>query len=120
MCGRYYLGDKITSDIEKDLGLEEGSFKMSPGDVNPASNPLVLSADKDGDKSKIRIGAMFWGISTTMANIRKTIDKTAPTDATVLITGEIGTGKDVLAREIHARSLRNGKPMVAVDAGALF
>jgi DNA-binding NtrC family response regulator len=54
-----------------------------------------------------------------MAAIRKTLDKIAPTDATVLITGENGTGKDVLAREIHARSLRSGKPLVAVDAGAI-
>jgi len=64
-------------------------------------------------------GSMFWGTSRPMAAIRKTVDKIAPTDATVLITGENGTGKDVLAREIHARSLRSGKPMVAVDAGAI-
>ena len=62
---------------------------------------------------------MFWGTSKPMAAIRKTVDKIAPTDATVLITGENGTGKDVLAREIHAHSLRSGKPMVAVDAGAI-
>ncbi|MCR5709909.1 MAG: sigma-54 dependent transcriptional regulator [Bacteroidales bacterium] len=63
--------------------------------------------------------SMFWGDSEPMAAIRKTLEKIAPTDATVLITGENGTGKDVLAREIHARSLRRGKPMVAVDAGAI-
>ena len=62
---------------------------------------------------------MYWGTSRAMAVIRKTVDKIAPTDATVLITGENGTGKDVLAREIHARSLRSEKPMVAVDAGAI-
>jgi len=62
---------------------------------------------------------MYWGTSKPMAAIRKTIQKIAPTDATVLITGENGTGKDVLAREIHAQSLRSGKPMVAVDAGAI-
>ena len=62
---------------------------------------------------------MYWGFSKPMAAIQKTVDKIAPTDATVLITGENGTGKDVLAREIHARSLRSGKPMVAVDAGAI-
>ena len=62
---------------------------------------------------------MFWGTSPSMAAIRKTVAKIAPTDATVLITGENGTGKDVLAREIHAQSLRNGKQMVAVDAGAI-
>ena len=63
--------------------------------------------------------SLFWGSSKPMAAIRKTLDKIAPTDATVLITGENGTGKDVLAREIHARSLRSEKPMVAVDAGAI-
>ena len=63
--------------------------------------------------------AMFWGSSKPMAAIRKTLVKIAPTDATVLITGENGTGKDVLAREIHARSLRSAQPMVAVDAGAI-
>ena len=64
-------------------------------------------------------GSMYWGTSRPMADIRRTVDKISPTDATVLITGENGTGKDVLAREIHARSLRSGKPMVAVDAGAI-
>ena len=64
-------------------------------------------------------GSMYWGTSKPMAFIQKTIQKIAPTDVTVLITGENGTGKDVLAREIHARSLRSEKPMVAVDAGAI-
>ncbi len=63
--------------------------------------------------------SMFWGTSKPMAIIHKTVLKIAPTDATVLITGENGTGKDVLAREIHAHSLRSDKPMVAVDAGAI-
>ena len=69
--------------------------------------------------SEVEKSPMFWGTSQPMAAIRKTLDKIAPTDATVLITGENGTGKDVLAKEIHAHSLRSGKPMVAVDAGAI-
>ncbi len=64
-------------------------------------------------------GSMFWGASPAMAAIKKTVGKIAPTDATVLITGENGTGKDVLAKEIHAHSTRSGKPLVAVDAGAI-
>ncbi len=63
--------------------------------------------------------SMFWGSSKPMAFIKKTVQKIAPTEATVLITGENGTGKDVLAREIHKHSLRSDKPMVAVDAGAI-
>lgn len=77
------------------------------------STPSTGSGTGNGE------GSMFWGTSTAMAAIRKTVDKIAPTDATVLITGENGTGKDVLAREIHAHSSRSGKPLVAVDAGAI-
>ena len=64
-------------------------------------------------------GTMFWGASQAMAAIKKTVGKIAPTDATVLITGENVTGKDVLAKEIHAHSARSGKPLFAVDAGAI-
>ena len=46
-------------------------------------------------------------------------DRVAPTDSTVLLLGESGTGKDLLAQEIHARSQRNGKAWVAVNCAAL-
>lgn len=47
---------------------------------------------------------MFWGSSPALAAIRRMVQKSAPTDASVLITGENGTGKDVLAR--HAPTAR--------------
>lgn len=62
---------------------------------------------------------MMWGHGQAMTAIRKTVEKIAPTDATVLITGENGTGKDVLAGEIHCLSERNLCPMVSVDVGAI-
>lgn len=62
---------------------------------------------------------MFWGSSRAMQAIRLTACKIAPTDASVLITGENGTGKDMLAREIHLASGRKEKDMVCVDAGAI-
>lgn len=62
---------------------------------------------------------MYWGGSAAMEEIKKTIEKIGPTDATVLITGENGTGKDLLAREIHNHSERKDGPMVSVDAGAI-
>lgn len=62
---------------------------------------------------------MFWGKGGAMTGIRRTAEKIAPTDATVLITGENGTGKDVLAGELHRMSGRALGKMVCVDAGAL-
>jgi DNA-binding NtrC family response regulator len=57
--------------------------------------------------------------SPSMQDIYRQIRKVAPTDATVLIQGETGVGKDVIAREIHARSRRSIKPYVVVDCGML-
>ena len=111
-------------------GMKRGAFDfiVKPWDNEKLIEVLTAARDKarkamgrDERKADAPAGdsPMFWGSSRPMAAIRKTVDKIAPTDATVLITGENGTGKDVLAREIHARSLRSGKPMVAVDAGAI-
>lgn len=62
---------------------------------------------------------MFWGESPAMARIREIVEKVAATDANILITGENGTGKEMLAREIHNRSARSGELMVPVDMGAV-
>ena len=51
--------------------------------------------------------------------LQELVRKVAPTDANILITGENGTGKEVLAREIHRLSKRNAKQMVTVDMGAI-
>ena len=69
-----------------------------------------------------RFGAeppMFWGASRAMARIRDLVDRVAVTDANILITGENGTGKEMLAREIHRLSRRAGRPMVSLDMGAI-
>ena len=62
---------------------------------------------------------MFWGTSSEMAHIRTVVERVAATDANVLITGENGTGKELLAREIHRLSTRAGKEMVSLDMGAI-
>ena len=119
-------------------GMKRGAFDfiVKPWDNEKLAAVLTAARDKarkamgrDSSAKGLRMtdachpaqseGAMYWGTSKPMTDILKSIQKIAPTDATVLITGENGTGKDVLAREIHAHSLRNGKPMVAVDAGAI-
>lgn len=78
---------------------------------------------KVGGKGQKKAGeagpSMLWGTGASMTAVRRTVEKIAPTDASVLITGENGTGKDVLAAEIHRLSDRGQKPMVCVDAGAI-
>lgn len=59
------------------------------------------------------------GTSPAMRDVSQVIQKIAPTTATVLITGESGTGKSLLAREIHRRSSRSRHPLVEVACGSL-
>ena len=61
----------------------------------------------------------FIGSTPAMLALKKKIAKFAPTDASVLILGETGTGKEVVAKAIHASSKRAGGPFVAVNCGAL-
>ncbi|QQR80927.1 MAG: sigma 54-dependent Fis family transcriptional regulator [Deltaproteobacteria bacterium] len=59
------------------------------------------------------------GTSAAMQRVFKMIDKAAPTDVTVLVIGETGTGKELAARAIHDRSPRERKPYVALNCGAI-
>lgn len=62
---------------------------------------------------------MYWGNSAVIRPLRLLVEKVSTTDANILITGENGTGKDMLAREIHRLSPRRNGPMVVVDMGAI-
>ena len=77
------------------------------------ANHICQSANQSSEPT------MIWGNSEAMQNLRHMVEKIAPTEASVLITGENGTGKDVLANEIHRLSQRSGKQMVSVDIGAI-
>jgi DNA-binding NtrC family response regulator len=59
------------------------------------------------------------GKSAAVERLRRLIERVAPTDTTVLITGESGVGKDVAARALHALSHRREKPFLAVNCGAI-
>ncbi|MCI0360558.1 MAG: sigma-54 dependent transcriptional regulator [Planctomycetaceae bacterium] len=59
------------------------------------------------------------GESRAMEQVKRLIEKVAPTNSTALILGETGTGKELVARAVHQNSLRSDKPFVAVNCGAL-
>ncbi|MBA3819974.1 MAG: sigma 54-dependent Fis family transcriptional regulator [Deltaproteobacteria bacterium] len=72
----------------------------------------ILPSDKE------QLGEMV-GTSPAMREIFGLVEKIAPTDATVLIEGETGTGKDMIARTLHQLSPRGGAPFIVVDCGAV-
>jgi len=84
----------------------------------------LVSLEQENDSLRRQLategqfGAMI-GRSEEMRRAFEISDRVAPTDSTVLILGESGTGKDLLAQEIHARSPRAGKSFVAVNCAAL-
>ena len=59
------------------------------------------------------------GTSTALQAVLSRIAKVAPTDSTVFITGETGTGKELIARAVHKRSQRSGRAFVSVNCAAL-
>ncbi len=110
-------------------GIKEGAadFIVKPFDNEKMITTLLEARDKNKgvDKSggkkcgKTSQSAMYWGDSEVMNNLRNIVKKVAITDANILITGENGTGKEVLANEIHRLSTRCGKKMLPVDMGAI-
>jgi len=79
---------------------------------------------RENQELRERIGARgeaptFIGESEKSQEVRRLIERVAETDSTVLIYGETGTGKELVAREIHARSRRAGQPLIAVDCAAV-
>jgi two-component system response regulator HydG len=59
------------------------------------------------------------GVSRDMVEIYKTVSQVAPTDATVLIEGETGTGKELIARMVHSFSARSSQPFIPVDCASI-
>ena len=88
------------------------TIKRAEQSLNPAEDDEVESIDDLPDTEMI-------GSSPKMVEIYKTISRVAPTDATVLIEGETGTGKELIARMLHRNSRRSQQPFVPVDCGAI-
>jgi len=79
----------------------------------PAGSPALPSSHPDPEEETII------GESDPLRYVMFRIDQVASTDATVLLCGETGTGKELLARAIHRRSLRRGRPFVVVNCAAM-
>ena len=130
----------VTTDVNIELAvrsIREGAvdFILKPWDrskliasVNTAwklrtSRQEAINLRKDNQFLKKEINRrrerIILGASPTMINVINIVRKVAGTDANVLITGENGTGKELVAREIHNLSKRAGELMISVDMGSI-
>lgn len=103
-------------------GIKEGAtdFVVKPWDNDKLIETLLAAAiPSERLQVKQERMPMYWGESAAMNRLRHLVEKIADTDANVLITGENGTGKEMLAREIHRLSSRRHHEMITVDMGAL-
>ncbi len=101
---------------EKLLATVQSAYKLRKSRVEikqlKEKNELI-------SRSNIIESSMIIGQSKTMAGIMETIKKVAQTDANILILGENGTGKELIANEIHRQSNRNDEVFIKVDVAAL-
>jgi len=107
-------------------GLKEGAsdFLMKPWKNKKVIETItsILSKKKSNKTNTASLNsnsAEIIGESGVMNDVFVKIKKVAPTDANVLILGENGTGKDLIARALHDNSNRKNKPFIKVDIGAL-
>ncbi|SFD81775.1 sigma-54-dependent transcriptional regulator [Spirosoma endophyticum] len=109
-----WQNDKFLDTIR---GAVEGRKDRSGGAEGASS---VLGKESNGKEQSDKKSTKQTNIiGSAMRPVLDTVEQVAPTDANVLILGENGTGKDLIARAIHDQSLRKDKPFVSVDVGAL-
>lgn len=113
-----------------DIDLAIRSLKEGASDflVKPWKNEKIIEAIKSlilkkkvtkSNNFEAKKGSKIIGESEVMLDVFTKISKVAPTDANILILGENGTGKDLIAQAIHEHSNRKNKPFIKVDVGSL-
>ena len=118
------LPDEILLTIRKALASK--SEEKAPAEGAPASETADVEISKEEKLAQINAkraaesaGGYIFGDSLDFKNILNQIDLVGPTNYSIIIYGESGSGKEVIAQEIHKRSKRAHKPFVAIDCGTL-
>lgn len=124
----------VSADAEPRIVIEcmrRGAADFLPKPFNLAevreALARILSTEKSrpaaraagGARRSVAEGSFLIGISPVMQELRSTIEQVAKTDLNCLLRGESGTGKDMVAREIHRLSARRDKPFIKVNCTAL-
>jgi len=123
LLGIIYVGNDSIRDLFQETTLRVLTVFASQAALIVA-NALHMNELKHDNRrlnerlEQYRFGEIV-GTSPPMQQVFRKVEKIAPTDISVLITGETGTGKELIAREIHNRSPRAGKPFVTINCGAI-
>ncbi|MBR0335872.1 MAG: sigma-54-dependent Fis family transcriptional regulator [Alistipes sp.] len=109
--------DYITKPVDMNRLL--GAIRSCVGDSSADNQPSVARKSNKTKKVVAATVEPIVGQSDEIVHVRHLIDKVAPSQARVLITGENGTGKELVARSLHAKSSRADAPFVEVNCAAI-
>ncbi|WP_428262446.1 sigma 54-interacting transcriptional regulator [Haliangium sp.] len=123
LIGLIYVGNDSVVDLFQQETMQVLTMFAAQASLIIA-NALLLDQLRGDNRQlsqrleEIRFGEIV-GTSAPMQRVFKKVEKVAATDISVLITGETGTGKELIAREIHTRSPRSQRPFVTINCGAI-
>jgi two-component system, NtrC family, response regulator HydG len=117
---RYGANDYVTKPLYPDellVTVKETIQKIR--EKNLAKSGQTTSPTKKEETQKEQVPGFIFGTSDASKTVQKHIELIGPTDMSVLIIGETGTGKEFVSNSIHKNSTRADKPFIAIDCGAL-
>src|SRR6185369_13587717 len=123
LIGVIYVGNDNVAQLFDETSLELLTIFAAQASLLVRNALLVNELQLDNRSLQERIERMRFGeilgSSPAMQEVFRKVQKVAATDITVLVTGETGTGKELIAREIHNRSPRSKGPFVSINCGAI-
>jgi transcriptional regulator with GAF, ATPase, and Fis domain len=123
LIGLIYVGNDTIGGLFEDDLMRVLTMFAAQASLIVANAMLVNELKVDNQQLSRRLEDLRFGdivgTSRPMQEVFRKVEKVAATDISVLITGETGTGKELIAREIHRRSPRKEKPFITINCGAI-